>query len=206
MKLALKAFAVALALSVPSLAAPAFASDVENVNVALLDASSVMGNGTFGMMAPGQGNWNNGMMGGGNGMMSQGQGIWGNGMMGGGNGMMGNGMMGGGMMGMGMMSIRTDHGTVKAGKVHFSVTNWSRAMVHEMLVVSVENLNAPLPYDYGAAAIPEAQVKVLGEVDKLGANETGSLDLDLPAGNYLLICNVADHFASGMVAPLTVSP
>lgn len=186
-------------------ATPALAADTTNVNVALLDMSSVMSNGMMGMMAPGQGmmgeDWNWNMMGSGQGMMGRG---WG--MMGNGQGMMGNGMMGRGGGMMGMMSIRIDRSSVKAGSIHFAVTNWSRGMVHEMLVVAVDNPNAPVPYDYGANKIPEEQIKSLGEVDKLEANASGSLDVSLPPGNYLLICNVEGHFAAGMVAPFTVVP
>ena len=111
--------------------------------------------------------------------------VMGNSMMGQGWNMMGNGqgMMGHGMMGMGMMSIRLDHATVKAGNIHFAVINWSRAMVHEMLLVAAENPNAPLPYDYGAAKVAEEQIKSLGEVDKLEANGSGSLDVKQARGN-----------------------
>jgi len=159
------------------------ADDGTTVNVALLDMSSTMGTG---------------MMGRGWGMMGNGQG-----MMGMGNGQ---GMMEMGMMGMGMMSIRLDHSNVKAGKIHFAVINWSRAMAHEMLVVAVENPNAPLPYDFSAANVAEEQIKSLGEVDKLEANGSGSLDVNLTAGTYLLFCNVEGHYAGGMFTPLTVTP
>ena len=129
--------------------------------------------------------------------------VAGHGMMGLGMGMMGPGQ---GMMGSGMMSIRTDKSTVKTGEIHFVATNWSRRLVHEMLVVAVENPNAPLPYDYGTAKIPEEKVKALGEVAELEPNEAGTLDVKLAAGSYLLICNVAGHFAAGMVTPFTVTP
>jgi len=169
------------------------AADTATVNVALLDMTSVMGGGMMGMMGSGQG------------MMGQ---DWNWNMMGSGQGMMGRGMMGPGwgMMGMGMMSIRVDQATVKAGDIHFAVTNWSRAIVHEVLVVAVENPSAPLPYDYATGKIPEEQVKSMGEVGELKPNESGAMDVELPPGTYLLICNLAGHYAAGMVTPLTVTP
>jgi uncharacterized cupredoxin-like copper-binding protein len=113
--------------------------------------------------------------------------------------MMGPGMMmGQGMMG-GMMSIRVDKPTVKEGTVTVEVTNWSRSVLHEMLIISVDSPTAPLPYDYPQARVPEDQVKVLGEVADLEPNVTKAVEVTLSPGWYLLICNLSGHYASGMV-------
>ncbi len=133
-----------------------------------------------------------------------GMGMMGRGMMR--PGIMGPGMMGGRMFAHGMMAIRLDQSTVKAGSIRFDVTNWSRSVVHEVLVVSVDNPGAPLPYDYSRGKVPEDQVKVLGEVADLSPNASGTLDLALAPGSYLLICNVAGHYAAGMAVPLSVTP
>jgi len=105
-----------------------------------------------------------------------------------------------------MMSIRVDKSTVKAGEIHFAASNWSRGLLHEMLVIAVDNPNAPLPYDYGTGEVPEKQVKVLGEISELEPNGSGGLDLKLAPGTYLLLCNLPGHYAAGMVTPLTVTP
>lgn len=208
-KLALSAACALLSLSL--LALPARAAEGKTtINVALLDMSAVAG---YGMMGPG---WGGGAGPGWGGMMGQG---WDGGpgpgpgwgrMMGpgwgGGAGPGWGGMMGRGQGMMGMMSIRTDQATVKAGEIHFAATNWSRGMIHEMLVIAVDNPNAPLPYDYGTGEVPEKQVKVLGEISELQPNASGSLDLKLAPGSYLLLCNVPGHYAAGMVTPLTVTP
>jgi uncharacterized cupredoxin-like copper-binding protein len=115
------------------------------------------------------------------------------------------GMMGYGMMG-GMMSIRVDQPTVKAGVVAFNVTNWSRSVLHEMLVVTVDSPTAPLPYDYPQARVPEDQVKVLGEAADLQPNTSRTFELTLKPGSYLLMCNLPGHYAAGMVVPLSVTP
>ena len=127
------------------------------------------------------------------------------GMMGQGGGWRMLGRQGGMRYGMGPMAIRVDQATIKAGVVHFDVTNWSRGIVHEMLVVAVDNADAPLPYDDATSTVPEQQIRSLGEVSDLAPNATGTLDLDLRAGTYLLICNVPGHYAAGMQAPLTVT-
>jgi uncharacterized cupredoxin-like copper-binding protein len=198
---------VAALLMLTPAAAPSLAAGAQTaVKVALLDISSVMPMGMmgYGMMGPGwgqgQGMMNPGMMGPG---WWQGQGPANPGMMG--PGMMGYGMMGPGMMG-GMMSIRVDQQTVKSGTVTFDVTNWSRSVLHEMLVVSVDNPTAPLPYDYPQARVPEDQVKVLGEAADLQPNISKTFEVKLTPGSYLLICNLPGHYAAGMAVPLSVTP
>lgn len=189
-------------LSLSFLAIPAQAAEGKTtVNVALLDMTAVGGQGMmgprWGMMGPGGGG---GQGPGWGGMMGRG---WGGGQGPGWGGMMGQGQD---MMGMGMMSIRVDKSTVKAGEIHFAATNWSRGLLHEMLVIAVDNPNAPLPYDYGTGEVPEKQVKVLGEISELEPNGSGSLDLKLAPGTYLLLCNLPGHYAAGMATPLTVTP
>jgi uncharacterized cupredoxin-like copper-binding protein len=186
----------AVVVVVGTTAAPAFAAENEtNIKVALLDMTSLMPTGYmgYGMMGPGQNLPGPGAMG---------PGMMGPGMMGG-YGMMG--MMGPGMLG-GMMSMRLDQPSVKAGKVTFEVTNWSRSVLHEMIIVAVDNPSAPLPYDYAQARIPEEQVKVLGEAGDLQPNTSTTVELTLSAGSYLLICNLPGHYAAGMVAALNVTP
>ena len=181
---------------------PAIAAESgTTVKVALTDITASMGMGPMGQYMMSQG-----MMGG--------YGV-GQGMMGGGQGMMGSyGMMrpgyggGPGVMdpAMGMMAIRIDHDTLKTGPVSFEVTNWSRVMVHEMLIVAVDDPTVPLPYDFKATRVDEAQLKVLADTAELQPNMSKTLEVTLPPGTYLLICNVAGHYAAGMAAPLRVLP
>jgi uncharacterized cupredoxin-like copper-binding protein len=183
------------ALSV-ALVAPAFATDdATTVKVALTDVSSAMG----GWRGSGPGPGMTGMMG--PGMMGYG---WSNPGQGG-NGPMGPGMMAPGMMGHGMMAVRIDHDTVKAGQVRFDVTNWSRGMIHQLLVIRVDGPQAPLPYDYTQGKVAEDQVKPLGDTGNLEPNTSSTLDIALTPGTYLLICNVPGHYAAGMATPLTVT-
>jgi hypothetical protein len=141
-----------VAVLAPTLALPAVAAENQTtMKVALTDMSSAMGMGPAGK----------GMMG--HSMMHPGQGMMGYGWSGPGQGQTwtspGPGLMGPGMM-MGMMAVRITQPSVKAGAVRFDVTNWSRSMLHEMLVVAVDNPQAPLPYDYSQAKVAEDQVKV----------------------------------------------
>jgi uncharacterized cupredoxin-like copper-binding protein len=98
--------------------------------------------------------------------------------------MMGGGVMGtmGGMMGHGMMAIRIDQPSVKAGTVHFDVVNWSRGMLHEMLIVAVDDPQAPMRYDSSEAKVIEDQVKVMGDTGDLRPNQSHALDVTLTPG------------------------
>ena len=189
------------------------AAETATVKVALLDMTALLGGeassssnygpGMMGWAGPGYGP---GLMGpGGQGMMGQGgQGMMGQGGQGYGYGPgRGYGMMGQGMMGM--MSIRTNVSAVKAGNIAFDIANLSRSIVHEVLVVAVDNPNAPLPYDFNAAEVPEKQIKVIGEMEDMEPNAEKTLDLDLKPGSYLLICNLPGHYAAGMWTALTVN-
>jgi uncharacterized cupredoxin-like copper-binding protein len=186
-------YLVAALVSLPTLAmSPVTAESEITVKVALTDMSSAMGMGPAGR----------GMMG--QGMMSPGQGTMGSGP--GGRGWSRPGMMlGGGMIG-GMMAVRIDQPSVKAGTIRFDVVNWSRGMLHEILIVAVDDPQAPLPYDYWQAKVVEDQVKVLGDTGELRPNQSYTLDVALTPGSYLLVCNVSGHYAAGMVTPLTVTP
>jgi uncharacterized cupredoxin-like copper-binding protein len=185
------------------------------VRIALLDMTAIAGSpGGVGMMGYGpgmMGPWGagpgGGMMGYGQGMMGPwGAGPGGGGTMGYGPGMMGGGMMGGGMMGHGMMAVRADQDSVPAGTVTFDITNWSRSVVHELIVVAVDSPTAPLPYDYNSWRVVEDQITRAGDSGELAPNGSKTLELKLTPGNYLLICNVAGHFAAGMALPFTVRP
>lgn len=178
----------ALLMLIAASSAASSAEEATKVKVALLDLSSVVPTGVtgYGMMGPG---------------------MMGSGMMGprAGSRMMSPGMMGAGMMG-GMMSIRVDKPSIKAGMVTFDITNWSKSVLHEVLIVPVDNPEAPLPYDFGQASVPEEQVNVLGDTGNLQPNASKDLEVTLAPGAYLLICNVPGHYAAGMVAPLNVVP
>lgn len=185
----------------------------ETVKVALLDMSAIAGPG----MGPGRmgwGPWGDRAPTGELAPGRRGPGQMGPGMMGpgwnwGGNsgpGWMAGHMMGPGMMGMGMMSLRTTKPSAKAGKIRFEVTNYSASIVHEMEVVSVDDLNAPLPYDYNTAKVKIDKAREKGEVEDVAAGGEKVLELTLPAGNYLLVCNLPGHYAAGMVAPFVVTP
>lgn len=97
--------------------------------------------------------------------------------------------------------------SMKAGEITFTLKN-TGTIEHEMVVIL---LPAGTTYDkLPVATTGEDKDKVseetsLGEIPELAAGATASVTLNLPAGNYALVCNIAEHYAMGMVAPFTVT-
>ncbi len=103
------------------------------------------------------------------------------------------------------MMIKADRQSVKAGPVEFLVSNDSKTLVHEMIVVSVRDPNTPLPYDSKNSTVIESKIKDLGEASDLPPGTKKTLTLTLKPGKYILICNQPDHYKSGMRTSLTVT-
>ena len=103
------------------------------------------------------------------------------------------------------MMIKTDQRSVKAGPVRFVVSNDSKDLIHEMIVVSVAEPNTPLPYDRKDDRVIESKIKDLGEAADLKPGEKKTLSLTLKPGDYILMCNQPDHYKSGMRANLTAA-
>ncbi len=103
------------------------------------------------------------------------------------------------------MMIKTDQASVKAGPVKFLVSNDSKTLVHEMIVVDVAEPNRPLPYDRKDNRVIESKIKDLGEASDLPPGQKKTLTLTLKPGNYILMCNQPDHYKAGMRANLTVT-
>jgi uncharacterized cupredoxin-like copper-binding protein len=129
---------------------------------------------------------------------------------------MGGSMMGGPMMGgpmvSGMMGIVVSTDGAPAGTVSFRVAN-TGGLVHELVVLPLPNGQSA-----GARAVHSDgrvdEVGSLGEASRTcGAGTGGGIDpgaigwvtLNLPVGNYELVCNLPWHYAAGMHAGLTVS-
>jgi uncharacterized cupredoxin-like copper-binding protein len=103
------------------------------------------------------------------------------------------------------MKLAADQTSIKAGRVVFQVSNESKSVIHEMIVVKLGSNDAPLPYDEKTSKVVEAKINHLGEASDLKPGAKKSLTLTLQPGEYLLICNQAGHFRAGMQAPLTVT-
>ncbi len=86
------------------------------------------------------------------------------------------------------------------------MTNNSKDTVHEMIVMYLQEPGKPLPYIAGDKRVDEDKAGDKGEVSELDPGQSGTLTVNLKAGTYLLICNVAGHYEAGMWTEFTVTP
>jgi uncharacterized cupredoxin-like copper-binding protein len=91
-----------------------------------------------------------------------------------------------------------------AGSVTFVVTNVG-AVEHEFVVLKTDFAAADLPMnEEGTEAIEEGDgVTPVDEIGSILPGETKSLTVDLEAGHYVLVCNIAGHYLMGMRSDFT---
>ena len=103
------------------------------------------------------------------------------------------------------MGIRAAPASAAAGVVTFHVKNDSADTIHEMIVMYLADPTQPLPYIAADSRVDEDKAGDKGEVSELEPGASGSLTVALKPGKYLLICNVAGHYAAGMWTEFTVT-
>lgn len=87
--------------------------------------------------------------------------------------------------------------TVAPGNVTFAVKN-AGTRPHELIVIKSDLEPKALPL--AAGRVDEAAVQIVGRMARItppGAT-TGILNVNLPTGRYLVICNIGTHYAQGM--------
>ena len=97
-------------------------------------------------------------------------------------------------------SLEPSTTSVPAGKVTFTVHN-AGTMVHEMVVVKTDKTPAQLALPDGTAD----ESTSVGEAADIAAGATKSVTLNLPAGKYILLCNIPGHYKGGMHATFTAT-
>ena len=91
-----------------------------------------------------------------------------------------------------------------AGKVAFDIQN-EGPQTHEFVVFKTDLDPADLPTNADGTVDEEGQgVKHIDEVEDIAACTSESLAVNLAAGNYVLICNLPGHYASGMHTAFTI--
>jgi uncharacterized cupredoxin-like copper-binding protein len=99
--------------------------------------------------------------------------------------------------------ITVNVASVKAGSVKIGVRNVA-AMEHSFQVIKTDLAPDKLPVD-GASAKAKEDGKV-GEIASIPAGKSAAVTINLVAGKYVFICNIASHYQLGMHAGFTVEP
>jgi uncharacterized cupredoxin-like copper-binding protein len=92
-------------------------------------------------------------------------------------------------------------GSVKAGKTTITFKN-AGTKVHEVVVLKTDMPAGNLKVGANHEVSEDASV---GEDSETDPGKTKSTTINLPAGNYVLVCNIERHYEKGMYAALTVS-
>ena len=101
---------------------------------------------------------------------------------------------------------------VPAGKITFNVTNDGPDDPHELVIIRIgDTAIADIPVVDGM--VPEDEVDFVAEVEEIDVGESGTLEIELTVGRYLLLCNIVEeeddgtesHYELGMRALLTVN-
>ena len=95
--------------------------------------------------------------------------------------------------------------TAPAGPVTFHIKNGGTTL-HEFVVVRTDLSAGKLPVASSAPEVDEdsEDLTSVDEVENIAAGSTADLKVDLPAGHYVVICNVPGHYSAGMHTDFTV--
>jgi uncharacterized cupredoxin-like copper-binding protein len=103
------------------------------------------------------------------------------------------------------MQLTIDQDTVPAGPITFAVTNRSKSVTHELLVVKLSSQDTKLPYDENDSKVVESKLTKVVDSDDIKPGVRKMITVALKPGDYLLICNQAGHYLAGMRTTLTVT-
>lgn len=103
------------------------------------------------------------------------------------------------------MSLTLVPATIPAGPVEFTITNESRTLKHEFMIVPWSGASNALPYDQKTQQVREERLSSLQGVEDLKPRETVTARLVLKPGRYLAFCNEPGHYRDAMRATLVVN-
>lgn len=101
------------------------------------------------------------------------------------------------------MHITLDRYSVPAGDVRFHVTNAGH-LEHELVVLKTDLAPDGLPANADSPGKAMEQVH-MGETGDIPGGRFSGLQLQLGAGNYVIICNEVGHYSAGMHVAFTVT-
>jgi uncharacterized cupredoxin-like copper-binding protein len=90
-----------------------------------------------------------------------------------------------------------------AGPVHLVVTN-KGPVSHELILVRAPHGRLPLRGDGFTVDEDALKAQIVTSFEPDGPGSTRSQDVELTPGRYVLLCNMAGHYMSGMATRLLV--
>ena len=107
-------------------------------------------------------------------------------------------------------AVQAGQSSVGAGEIYFLVENAGPEDAHEFVIIKTDLGPLDLPFEDNR--VPEDEVDIIDEIEPFAPDSSASLTVDLTAGKYLFICNIAEeedgeiesHYKKGMVATFTV--
>jgi uncharacterized cupredoxin-like copper-binding protein len=105
----------------------------------------------------------------------------------------------------GTMAAKLDQTSVPTGELTIYVANHAVTAEHELILVKLTEKTDPIPMLKNKQVVAEDELWTLGEVADLKPSESGEIKADLKPGLYLVFCNHAGHYQSGMWAHFTVT-
>ncbi len=101
-------------------------------------------------------------------------------------------------------NVKPSAGTVAPGRVSFSAVNQGKEE-HELVVLKTDLAPNALQMRASEDKVDEtASAQNLGEIEDVEAGKTKTGTFELPAGRYVLVCNVAGHYRQGMATSFEV--
>jgi uncharacterized cupredoxin-like copper-binding protein len=98
-----------------------------------------------------------------------------------------------------------DKTTAAAGTVSFAVKN-NGPSTHEFVVFQTDLAVDKLPTNKdGDVDEKGAGVTHIDELGEIKRGKSSTLNVNLPAGKYVMICNITGHYAAGMHTAFTVT-
>ena len=108
---------------------------------------------------------------------------------------------------MGEYFYRPTIAIAKAGPVTITAPNIGK-IPHELVLARTNAAPSALPtLPDGSVneATLESQDRAPGEISETEAGKSGKVTINLPAGNYVMYCNIPGHYAAGMYGSLVVN-
>ena len=99
-------------------------------------------------------------------------------------------------------AITLESESLTAGSTTFDIVNDGPSS-HELEVFRTDLADGALPVD--GSTVADDQLEIVDEAEDIAPGTSTSLTVELPAGHYVVICNIADHYEAGMHAGITVT-